>query len=352
MADPVLERRRDRSSSSQAHAPRKPGRGTAIGLLVGASGIAALFALRAISSELEGVTLPNVLQDLLTLSYSVIIESLGFVLLGILLSIAVQVWVPDSWIIRSLPQNPALRRMVLSLLGFFLPVCECGNVPLARGLIVKGFTVSESMTFLVAAPILNPITIIVTHQVFGFDDGILVARLIGGFAIANLVGWLFSKHPDQDSLLTDRFADECVLPDDHDHSPSRWEQSRDLFAREAGVIMPALILGSLLAGLVQVAVPRSILVELGSNPVWSVLALMVLAFVISICSNIDAFFILPFASTFMPGSIAAFLIFGPIIDIKMLAIMRTTFRTRTLVQLTVIVALVSALIGLVMNYVG
>jgi uncharacterized membrane protein YraQ (UPF0718 family) len=97
-------------------------------------------------------------------------------------------------------------------------------------------------------------------------------------------------------------------------------------------------------------VPRSVLVELGSNPVWSILAMMVLAFIISVCSNVDAFFILPFASTFLPGSIVAFLVFGPLIDIKMLALMRTTFTARVLVQLTLVIALASALIGLVVNF--
>jgi uncharacterized membrane protein YraQ (UPF0718 family) len=86
--------------------------------------------------------------------------------------------------------------------------------------------------------------------------------------------------------------------------------------------------------------------------VWSILALMVLAFVISICSNVDAFFILPFATTFLPGAIASFLVFGPMIDIKMLALMRTTFRTRVLVQLTIVIALASAVVGLVVNYVA
>jgi uncharacterized membrane protein YraQ (UPF0718 family) len=85
---------------------------------------------------------------------------------------------------------------------------------------------------------------------------------------------------------------------------------------------------------------------------WSLLAMMVLAFVISVCSTVDAFFILPFASTFMPGSIAVFLLFGPIIDIKMLSLMRTTFTAKVLVRLTVIVGLLSALIGLVVNYVA
>ena len=323
---------------------------TIVGLVVGLAGIAAIFVVRALTPVLGPWSLPNRVQDLLTLSISVIIESLPFVILGIVLSILVQVWVPDRWIMRILPRNAFLRRAMISFLGIFLPVCECGNVPLARGLIVKGFTVSESMTFLLAAPIVNPITILTTGQAFGFDSWIFAARLVGGFVIANVIGWLFSKHPDQDSLLTDRFAAECRLPDPHEHDQTRWQKSVELFTRESGVIMPALFIGSLIAGLVQVAVPRSVLLSLGSNPLWSILAMMALAFVISVCSNVDSFFILPFASTFMPGSIAVFLVFGPIIDIKMLALMRTTFRAKVLVQLTVIVGLLSALIGLVVNY--
>ncbi len=325
---------------------------TIVGLGIGLVGIGAVFAVRALTPALGPRSLPNQLQDLLTLSISVIIESLPFVLLGILLSIVVQVWIPDRWIMRVLPQNPFLRRAVISFLGIFLPVCECGNVPLARGLIVKGFTVSESMTFLLAAPIVNPITITTTGQAFGFDSWIFAARLVGGFLIANMIGWLFSRHPDQDSLLTDRFAAECRMPDPHDHDQTRWQKSVVLFTRESSVIMPALFIGSLVAGLVQVAVPRSVLLGLGSNPLWSILAMMVLGFVISVCSNVDSFFILPFASTFMPGSISVFLLFGPIIDIKMLTLMRTTFTARVLVQLTVVVALLSALIGLVVNYVA
>ena len=97
-----------------------------------------------------------------------------------------------------MPRRAWARRAVLSLLGMLVPVCECGNVPFARGLLMRGFTVPETLTFLIAAPIVNPIVIITTHQAFGFSDGILIARLIGGYAIANLIGWLYSRHPDPD----------------------------------------------------------------------------------------------------------------------------------------------------------
>jgi uncharacterized membrane protein YraQ (UPF0718 family) len=338
--------------TDRATLQRRPVRRSVVPPVLIAVGIVVVLFLIRILSPLGAPVSASVLQDLLTLTYSVIIESLPFVILGIVLSIVVQVWIPDAWVARVLPGNPILRRVMISFLGVFFPVCECGNVPLARGLMLKGFSVSESMTFLLAAPIVNPITIITTYQAFGFDDGILVARILGGFAIANLIGWVFSRHPDPDRILTPGFAAECSLPDDHSHATSRWQESVTLFAREAAVIMPVLVIGALIAGLVQVGVPRSVLVELGGNPLWSILAMLVLAFIISVCSNVDAFFILPFASTFLPGSIVTFLVFGPIIDVKMLALMRTTFTTRTLVQIAAIVALASAILGLGVNLIA
>lgn len=326
--------------------PRLSGRRIAW-LVVGVVGVATLLIVRALTAD--SVDLPDQLQDLLTLAFAVIVESVPFVILGIVLSIVVQAWLPDDLLMRYLPRTPVLRRFVISLFGIALPVCECGNVPLARGLVIKGFTVSESMTFLLAAPIINPVTIITTHAAFGFDDGILVGRIVGGLLIANVVGWLFSLHTRQHELLTPSFVAECARSEADTHEHSRWGKSIDIFVRETSVIMPALFIGALAAGAIQVAVPRDVLVSLGSNPLWSVLAMMVLAFVIAVCSSVDAFFILPFASTFLPGSIVTFLVFGPIIDIKMLAIMRTTYTTRTLVQLTVVVALLSALLGLGIN---
>lgn len=339
----------DDPSSDRAE-PQRRARGVHVAWATGATlALVGLVVLRAVTADTGPWAIPNQVQDLLTLSTSLLVESLPFIVLGIALSILVQVWIPEHWMLRILPRNQWGRRAVISMFGMFLPVCECGNVPLARGLVRRGFTVSESMTFLIAAPILNPITIVTTHLAFGFDDGILVARLLGGFAIANILGWLFSKHPEPMSLLSGRFADECRIDDGHGHARTRREQTLDLFVRESSILMPALVIGALAAGAIQVVVPRDVLVALGSDPLWSVLAMMVLAFIISVCANVDAFFILPFASVFLPGSIVAFLVFGPIIDIKMLALMRTTYSTRTLVQLTTIVGLLSLALGLVVN---
>ncbi len=317
---------------------------TAVALVVGAAFVVALLAVALLT---PGPALPTRAQDGLTLALSVLIESLPFVVLGVVLSIVVQVWVPPGVIERWMPKNPWGRRAVLSLLGMLIPVCECGNVPFARGLLMRGFSVPETLTFLIAAPIVNPIVIITTHQAFGFDDGILIARLLGGYAIANLIGWLYSRHPDPDGLVTDRFRATCEIVETE--GGGRGRRSLAQFVVELRAVMPALVIGSAVAGGVQVLVPRDALLAIGSNPALSIVAMIALAMIVSICSNVDSFFALSFASTFTPGSIVAFLLVGPLVDVKMLALLRTTFRTRALAGIVVIVLLSAVAIGGAVN---
>lgn len=320
---------------------------TLVALSIGAAVVATLFVIDAVAPTLFPASLPTRAQDGLTLAISVLIESLPFVMLGVVLSIVVQVWVPPGVIERWMPRRAWARRAVLSLLGMIVPVCECGNVPFARGLLMRGFSVPETMTFLIAAPIVNPIVIITTHQAFGFSDGILIARLVGGYLIANLIGWLYSRHPSPDALLTNRFRDTCELVV---HEPGgKGRRTIAQFVIELRAVMPALVIGSALAGAVQVLIPRETLIAIGSNPALSIVAMMALAMVVAICSNVDSFFALSFASTFTPGAIVAFLLVGPLVDVKMLALMRTTFTTRTLAGIVVVVLLSAFAIGTVVN---
>ncbi|WP_166985710.1 permease [Canibacter zhoujuaniae] len=328
----------------------------------GAIGVAltiiCVLILRFATDRLPATAAPTVLRDLGTLAAGVFIESLPFVILGALIAVAVQLWVPATMLFKLLPKNAVLRRAALSILGVVLPVCECGNVPLARGLLRKGLSPAETLTFVLAAPILNPVTIITTYQAFGFGDGILIARIMGGFLIANLIGWVFSHHSNQQLILEPDFAVSCASHDHaHEHSSdaaklpwkSQWQRASASFTSELLLLMPALALGSLLAGAIQTGIPTDFLATLGAHPIYSVLALTVLAFTVSICSTVDAFFMLAFASIFLPGGIVAFLIFGAMIDIKMLLLLRTTFTTRTLAAVTALALLGALAIGFGVN---
>src|SRR5690606_31414023 len=339
-------------SRSVPHAHRPPTRRVPLGtaLAVGIGILAVLVLIDVFAPNLFPKALPDRAQDGLTLSLSVLIEALPWVILGVVLSIVVQVWLPSDAVQRWLPRNAWLRRAVLSLLGMFIPVCECGNVPFARGLMMRGLAPAEAMTFLVAAPIVNPIVILTTHAAFGWDGGILVARLVGGYLIANLIGWIYSRHSDPQSLLTERFVETCEQAAHEPGSPVR--RSLVHFLVELRAVMPALVIGSALAGAVQVLVPRDVLLAIGSNPVLSILAMVALAMTVAICSNVDAFFALSFASTFSSGAIIAFLLVGPLVDVKMLALLRTTFTGRVLAGLVGIVVLSACAIGIGVNVLG
>src|SRR5215210_8196174 len=340
-----------------------------------------LLWLKTVETDGLGLSLPSKLQDLTTLALSIVVEALPFVILGALVSVIVRLFAPTQRILQLLPNRPLLRRLSISLLGTFMPVCECGNVPVARGLMVKGLSVSESMTFLLAAPIINPVTLLATSQAFRLDPSIVWLRMAGGLLIANLVGGLIALYKDQMELVSKGFyntlcqvgtADELhhhghhhehhdhdqhhEHHDDHDHNHvsnrwwDRWQEGIVIFRDEVSLMLKVLCLGALIAGGTQVFVPRDVLTSLGSDPFLSILAMIALAFIISICANVDAFFALAYSNTFTIGSIVAFLVFGPMIDIKMLTMMRTTYKVRLLAVITLLVTLTSILIGLVVNY--
>lgn len=306
-----------------------------------------VFVLIKIFGYFLPIDLPKQVQDFITLSLGVIIEALPFVMLGLFFSIIVRLWLPHDWLLKYLPKQPFLRRALISLFGVFMPVCECGNVPLARGLLAKGLTPAESLTFLLAAPILNPVTIITTQQAFSDDNTVLIARILGGFLIANLIGWIYSS-TRQDAMLRPEFIAICKEKKDNSN---RLVEALNFFKHETRSMMPALVIGAMVAGLIQVVVPRETILLLGNSPAWSVLVMAVLAFVVSICSSVDAFFALAFRGSFTSGSLVSFLTFGPMIDVKMLSLMRTTYRRNILLQVSVLVFLMSMLIGLVVNYV-
>lgn len=315
--------------------------------------IGALILVRDALARTATLSIPDAVGDAVTLGVSVIVEATPFLILGVVLSVVVQVWVPTRWTV-ALAAHPRawIRRLGLSVLGVFLPVCECGNVPLGRGLMRRGVRPADGLTFLLAAPILNPVTIITTQQAFPGDNRIVIARIVAGLLISNCIGWLYSKQKDQTVLLQTNFAASCkVEAHSHGKSGSKTNAAAEMFVSEFKLLLPALFLGASLAAMIQTMVPRDILLNLGSSPVWSMLGMLGLAFVVSICSNVDAFFALAFSSTFSAGAIVVFLVFGPMIDIKMLMLLRTLFKKRVLLEVTGLVALMSLCAGLVVHHV-
>jgi uncharacterized membrane protein YraQ (UPF0718 family) len=323
--------------------------------------------------------------------FSLLLEATPFLLLGVLVSAALSVYVSDDFLMKWFPRRTSLALLYALVVGFVFPVCECGNVPVARRLMAKGVPHGAAITFLLAAPVLNPIAIIVTVAAFPGQPEILWLRLTFTVIISLSVGAVFSlirksevvkesvavgacaavagppggEKIDTHGRLNVGGRDEAML-NDHSHDCNEcadYAYYRTLPPRQRGIqflflvrnefieMLRLLVLGAIIAASFRTFVPQALLNKVGVSQVLSVLTLMLLAFIMSLCSNVDAFFAAAFAGTFSPGSLVAFLVFGPMINVKTLVMMTSTFKARALFWLTVIVVLATFMLALLANYV-
>ena len=154
----------------------------------------------------------NQLNNVLTLFFSLLVEAMPFLLVGVLFSSALLLFVDERKLIASVPRNPLLAAFVGSLIGFIFPVCECGNVPVARRLMVQGAPISMSIGFLLAAPTVNPIVFWATWTAFRDQPEIVFMRVGFSLIIATIVGWVFSTQRDLRPLLQPAIARSMPVP--------------------------------------------------------------------------------------------------------------------------------------------
>lgn len=280
----------------------------------------------------------------------IIIEAFPFVILGVLISGFIRVYINPKRLMRLLPKNPLLGCMAGSTIGFFFPVCECGNIPVARRLIAQGAPLHVVITFLLSAPVFNPIVIVSTAVAFRTLPIIVVLRVVISIVIALIVGLLFSRVKKTDEWT----QAEQIHKQESDHTACFHHiDGIDKFFSNAisefFEMMRYLVGGAFIAAAIQVIVPRQILSGLGKGTISSILSMMLLGLVVSICSTVDAFFAVSYSGQFSPLAILAFLIFGPMVDIKSLLMMRTLFKTKTIVLISLLSASLTFLSILILH---
>jgi uncharacterized membrane protein YraQ (UPF0718 family) len=267
----------------------------------------------------------------------------------------IAVFVDQSMIDRFLPKRALPAALSGALLGMAFPVCECGVVPVTRRLYEKGLPLSIGTAFLLAAPVVNPVVIVSTAAAFGWGP-VLWARLAFSILIATVVGLIFHLAQPKEALSPRISAAHLYATSHYDltiplHPPLQTRLHQSLLTAGDDFLDMAryLIVGSLLAALMQTVVPQSVLLSIGQGPVVSVIAMQALAFVLSICSTVDAFVALAFAGTFTTGSILAFLTFGPMVDIKSSLMFLSVFQKRPVLYLILLPLLLILLIGVAWN---
>jgi uncharacterized protein len=274
---------------------------------------------------------------------SLVVEALPFVLMGALVSAVIEVYVPPSWFgrIAGLPLPVQLPAAALG--GFAFPVCECGSVPVARRLIAKGMHPSAGLAFMLASPILNPIVLISTWVAYsgrGVAPQMVAGRAGLGLILALTAGWAIGGERATE-LLRPRPGEE--EGEDPARSRSQFGDFTTHLASDFFFMGRFVVLGGAIAALMQTALPQSIVGGVAQTPVIGALTLMGLAFVLSLCSEADAFVAVSFVQ-FPLGSQLAFLVFGPVVDAKLALLYGATFRRRFVLRL-VAVALPVVLAG-------
>lgn len=280
------------------------------------------------------------------------IEALPFLLLGALTSGLIDAFIRPTDISHWLPRNPILATISGAFLGLLFPVCECGIVPVVRRLFKKGLPVSVGMSFLLAAPFMNPIVFASTYIAFGFGM-VFLGRFVVTACVAISIGLLFSLNRQKSSILLPSSLLDMTSIDDIPEPRLGWkrglEQALQTATSEFFDMGRYLIMGCLLAAAMQTLISQETLSTFGQGSLLSVVTMQIFAFILSVCSTVDAFLALAFVNTFTVGSIVAFLSFGPMVDIKSTLMFLGVFQRRAVVYLIVLAFLMNLLAGLIIN---
>jgi uncharacterized membrane protein YraQ (UPF0718 family) len=221
--------------------------------------------------------------------------------------------------------------------------------------VAKGLPLPAAVGFLLAAPVINPITVAATYTAFKDDLRILALRLALGVGVALAVGSLFLLWPRDEPALRLRGGRRGHH---HDHEEPagtpRWASAAvtllDHAGHELSSLMVYLVAASLVASVLQVFLPRGDLLTLGQGPLLSIAVMMLIAVVLSTCSSVDAFVALAFSTTFAPGAILAFLLISPVLNLKSGALVVGVFRPRVTIPLLSAATASVVLAALAVNY--
>ena len=293
------------------------------------------------------------------------VEATPFLLLGVVVSAIVHVFVSEDALLRFVPKNPILSIVPAMGVGMLMPVCECGNVAVARRFLAKGVPVSTCIAFLLASPILNPVALFATATAFRYYPSMVWLRGGLAFLVAASVGLLIGRSGKGEQLLAAGIADGHAHHHSHHHAhpfetpTGAWRallRRSGQVSNQAGsefiMMMQVLVVGASIAAATQVLIPRSAITDLGTGIVLAIVAMMSLAFVLSICSTVDAFFALSYSNIFPIPALLAFLVFGPMISMKSVGMMLTAFRPRVVAALVAVTIELVFLAALLLNLKG
>lgn len=287
-------------------------------------------------------------------------DSTPFIILGAVISGIMQIYISNETISKLIPTNNIIGYFGAALIGLVFPICECAIIPITRVLIKKGVPLGFAMTFMMAVPLINPIVIASTYTAFYDNMAMVIARTVGGFVGAILIGVIMSLlQGRRQYLLMDRLIDNksfcsCGCNDlgVSVNKKNKFKLLLEHSIKEFLDIMKYLIIGAFLATGFQVLIPTNIFDNISNGKILSIIFMMLLSFLLSLCSEVDAFIGKSLVNQYSFSSVLAFLIFGAMLDMKNLIMLFGTFRKEFVIKLSFTIIFVVVFISSIFLFSG
>ena len=277
--------------------------------------------------------------DFASIFISIVLDAMPFVILGSFISAIIQTFISEDIIAKLIPNESILGYFGAALIGIFFPVCECAIVPITRRLMKKGLPVGVGVTFMLAVPIVNPVVIMSTYYAFYDKQTMVILRMVGGFVAAILIGMIINtieknKHGIVlDSIENDNYCN-CGC-NAYFGNQNKFKSIIDHTNREFLDIMGYLIFGAFISSGFQLVASHGGFNYIFDNKVLVIVFMMFLGFVLSLCSEADAFVGRSFLANYSFSGVAAFLILGPMLDLKNLMMLSGTFKKSFVFKLVI-----------------
>ena len=302
--------------------------------------IICLFFLAGIVSGLEGLPISRMVNLFLGMT----LQAVPFLLIGILLSSSIQILIPDGMLERWFPKSLVLGMAAALAGGFLLPVCDCASIPVFKSLIKKGIPLPVAVTFMMAAPVMNPVVLLSTFYAFGGNIEVVAGRAGIGALAAVLIGLLAAVFQRKPPLLSgsgrSRFICTCGCYED---SPNAESLTGKLVLclrhgqTEFFQVGKYLLIGVLAATVFQALGDGQLaLAQYRGGLAASILIMMAAAFILSLCSSSDAVIARSLANQLPAGAVMGFLVFGPMMDIKNMLMLSSGFKKGFIVKLMLV----------------
>ena len=286
---------------------------------------------------------------------SVLFEGAPFLLLGSLISGFVDVFVSSERITKMLPKKPGPAIFLAGLLGLIFPMCECGSVIIVRRFIRKGLPLGVATSYMLSAPIVSPIVALSTFKAFtGQNPWLMMCLRLGlGYVIAVVVALIVHQLPRSAvaqpgmaatparrrtglSISEDTAGDEAGAIDFSQivASASPWRKVMLAIQSATADFLDVtffFVIGTAITSVLAVGVNREVIAPLAQSPFLSVVSLMVLAALLALCSTTDAFVAATQFPAFSQAAKLAFLLFGPVFDLKLFWLYGLVYRRRFVV---------------------